>query len=93
LGERCPASDRQRIAARFWVGKKQVKLADVTVARLTGYPDGRVPPFGDTTPLPGLLDAAVWGWEAVQGGGRVDHTLLRIAPAGWRGDENKMDRG
>ena len=39
--------DRGILAARFGVGKKQIKLADAeTVLRLTGYPAGGVPPFG-----------------------------------------------
>ena len=59
-----------------------MKLADVTVARLTGYPASRVPPPGHATPLPGLLDAAMRGRAAVQGGGRDEPTLLRSAPAG-----------
>ena len=37
--------DRGILAARFGVGKKQIKLADAeTVLRLTGYPAGGVPP-------------------------------------------------
>ena len=48
------------LAARFGVGKKQVKLADTeTVLRLMGYPAGGVPPFGRPAPLPALLDRAV----------------------------------
>jgi len=74
--------DRQPIAARFGVGKKQVKLADgATVLRLTGYPAGGVPPFGHVTALPVLLDRAVLAWAVIYGGGGDDHTLLRIAPA------------
>ena len=73
--------DRGILAARFGVGKKQVKLADAeTVLRLTGYPAGGVPPFGHPAPLPSLLDRAVLAWELVYGGGGDDHTLLRVAP-------------
>ncbi len=73
--------DRSVLAARYGVGKKQVKLADAaTVLRLTGYPAGGVPPFGHPAPLPTLLDRAVMAWDVVYGGGGDDHTLLRIAP-------------
>ena len=73
--------DRGVLAAKFGVGKKQIKLADAeTVLRLTGYPAGGVPPFGHPAPLPTLLDRAVMAWTAVYGGGGDDHTLLRIAP-------------
>ncbi len=73
--------DRGVLAARYGVGKKQVKLADPeTVLRLTGYPAGGVPPFGHPAPLPTLLDRAVLAWEAIYGGGGDDRTLLRIAP-------------
>ena len=73
--------DRHLLAARFGVGKKQIKLADAeTVLRLTGYPAGGVPPFGHPAPLPTLLDRAVLAWDAVYGGGGDDHTLLRVAP-------------
>lgn len=73
--------DRGVLAARYGVGKKQVKLADAeTVLRLTGYPAGGVPPFGHPEPLPTLLDRGVAAWDAIYGGGGDDHTLLRIAP-------------
>lgn len=73
--------DKKRLAARFDVGKKQVKLASAeTVLQLTGYPVGGVPPFGHTTRLPVLLDAATRSWDVVYGGGGDDHTLLRITP-------------
>lgn len=73
--------ERGVLAARFGVGKKQVRLADAeTVLRLTGYPAGGVPPFGHPAPIPTLLDRAVAAWDAIYGGGGDDHTLLRIAP-------------
>jgi prolyl-tRNA editing enzyme YbaK/EbsC (Cys-tRNA(Pro) deacylase) len=73
--------DRGILAAKFGVGKKQIKLADAeTVLRLTGYPAGGVPPFGHPAPLPTLLDRAVLAWDVVYGGGGDDRTLLRIAP-------------
>ena len=73
--------DRGALAARFGVGKKQIKLADAeTVRRLTGYPAGGVPPFGHPAPLLTLLDHGVLAWDVVYGGGGDDRTLLRIAP-------------
>ncbi len=73
--------DRGVLAARYGVGKKQIKLADAeTVLRLTGYPAGGVPPFGHPAPLPTLLDRAVLAWDTIYGGGGDDRTLLRIAP-------------
>ena len=73
--------DRGVLAAKFNVGKKQIKLADAeTVLRLTGYPAGGVPPFGHPAPLPSLLDRAVLVWDAVYGGGGDDRTLLCVAP-------------
>jgi prolyl-tRNA editing enzyme YbaK/EbsC (Cys-tRNA(Pro) deacylase) len=73
--------DRGVLAARFGVGKKQIKLADAeTVARLTGYPVGGVPPFGHPAPLPTLLDRTVLAWDVIYGGGGDERALLRIAP-------------
>lgn len=73
--------DRGVLAARYGVGKKQIKLADAeTVLRLTGYPAGGVPPFGHPERLDTLLDRAVAAWDAIYGGGGDDHTLLRIVP-------------
>jgi len=74
--------DRAVLAARFGVGKKQVRLADAeTVLRLIGYAVGGVPPFGHVTRVTVLLDVAVQRWEVIYGGGGDDYTLLRVAPA------------
>lgn len=73
--------DRRALAARYGVGKKQIRLADAqTVQQVTGYPAGGVPPFGHLTSLPVFLDQAVMAQAIVYGGGGDDHTLLRIAP-------------
>lgn len=51
--------DDRLLAARFGVGRKQVKLADATqVLDLTGYPVGGVSPFGTPVRLPTLIDAS-----------------------------------
>jgi Cys-tRNA(Pro) deacylase len=51
--------DDRLLAARFGVGRKQVKLADAQqVLGLTGYPPGGVSPFGTPTKLPVLVDAS-----------------------------------
>jgi prolyl-tRNA editing enzyme YbaK/EbsC (Cys-tRNA(Pro) deacylase) len=74
--------DKRALAARFGVGKKQVRLADAeTVLRLTGYPVGGVPPFGHFTLLPTLIDIGMRRWSVVYAGGGDDHTLLRVTPA------------
>ena len=73
--------DRGILAARFGMGKKQIKLAHgETVLRLTGYPAGGVPPFGHPAPLLTLLDRGVLAWDVIYGGGGDDRTLLRVAP-------------
>lgn len=75
------AVDRRAIAARYGVGKKQVKLADAeTVLRVTGYPVGGVSPFGHATQPPILIDERIRGWRVVYGGGGDDRTLLRVTP-------------
>jgi Cys-tRNA(Pro) deacylase len=51
--------DDRQLAARFEVGRKQVKLADARqVLELTGYPVGGVSPFGTSSSLPVLIDAS-----------------------------------
>ena len=73
--------ERESLAGRFSVGKKQIRLADAaTVVRITGYPAGGVPPVGQATPTLTLLDKRVAAWDVVYGGGGDDHTLLRITP-------------
>lgn len=74
--------DRRSLAYRYGVGKKQVKLADPqTVARITGYPVGGVPPFGHAVSAPVFLDERIRLWDVVFGGGGDDHTLLRVPTA------------
>lgn len=58
--------DDRLIAARFGVGRKQIKMANAEqVLALTGYPVGGVSPFGLPTPLPVLLDASFQRFDVV----------------------------
>jgi Cys-tRNA(Pro) deacylase len=58
--------DDRLLAARFDVGRKQVKLADAAqVLELTGYPVGGVSPFGIPEPLPALLDDSLTRFDTV----------------------------
>jgi prolyl-tRNA editing enzyme YbaK/EbsC (Cys-tRNA(Pro) deacylase) len=67
------------IAARFDVGKRQVRIATPEqVLDWTGYPAGGVPPFGHPRPLPTWIDPAVMEQDIVYGGGGDDMVLLRI---------------
>jgi prolyl-tRNA editing enzyme YbaK/EbsC (Cys-tRNA(Pro) deacylase) len=58
--------DDRLLAARFGVGRKQVKLAGAQqVLDLTGYPVGGVSPFGITTPLPLLIDSSFARFDVI----------------------------
>ncbi len=71
--------DQRKIAARFDVGRKRVKLATPEqVLETTGYPAGAVPPFGHKTPLPTLLDPRVLEYDEVYAGGGADNALVRL---------------
>ena len=71
--------DPRKLAARFGVSRKKVKLADEQVViALTGYPPGTVPPFGHRQPFPALIDPAVGSHEIVYAGGGGITSLLRL---------------
>jgi prolyl-tRNA editing enzyme YbaK/EbsC (Cys-tRNA(Pro) deacylase) len=71
--------DPRKLAARFGVNRKKVKLADEQVViALTGYAPGTVPPFGHRQPFPALIDPAVCSHEIVYAGGGGITTLLRL---------------
>ncbi|HUF39690.1 MAG TPA: YbaK/EbsC family protein [Anaerolineales bacterium] len=73
--------DERAIAARFEVGRRQVKLAGAAdVERVTGYPVGGVPPFGHPQPVSTLIDPAVLAQPVVYGGGGDHKTLIRLSP-------------
>ncbi len=71
--------DPRKLAARFGVNRKKVRLADgETVIDLTGYAPGTVPPFGHRRALPALIDPAVCRQEIVYAGGGGIAAMLRI---------------
>lgn len=58
--------DDRLIAARFGVGRKQVKLANAhQVLELTGYPVGGVSPFGATARLRVFIDASFERFDTI----------------------------
>lgn len=71
--------DSRKLASRFGVNRKKVKLADgESVTNLTGYLPGTVPPLGHRQLLPVLMDPAVSRHEIVYAGGGGMAALLRI---------------
>jgi prolyl-tRNA editing enzyme YbaK/EbsC (Cys-tRNA(Pro) deacylase) len=71
--------DPRKLAARFGVNRKKVKLADEQVViALTGYAPGTVPPFGHRQSFPALIDPAVCDHEIVYAGGGGITALLRL---------------
>jgi len=74
--------DARRLATRFGVGRKRVKLASAERAlAITGYPVGAMPPFGHKTPLPTFVDLPVMALPLLYGGGGDRHAMLRLTPA------------
>lgn len=74
--------DPRKLASRFDVSRKKVKLADnEAVIALTGYLPGTVPPFGHRQALPALIDPGVCQHEIVYAGGGGITALLRIRSA------------
>ena len=71
--------DPRKLATRFDVNRKKVKLADGdAVLRITGYAPGTVPPVGNREKATVLMDPAVRGNEIVYAGGGGMHALLRV---------------
>ena len=71
--------DRRRIAQRFAVGRKQVRLADeFQVQSATGYPVGSVPPFGHPEPLLTIIDPGVLEHDVVYAGGGAPDHLIKV---------------
>jgi prolyl-tRNA editing enzyme YbaK/EbsC (Cys-tRNA(Pro) deacylase) len=74
--------DPRKLAARFGVSRKKVRLADgQVVVDLTGYAPGTVPPFGHRQALPALMDPAVCNHEIVYAGGGGIAAMLRVRSA------------
>ena len=74
--------DQKRIAARFGVGRKQVKLAGPEmVLTVTGYPAGTVPPFGHRQKIQTLIDPRVIEQTQIFAGGGEEDALVRLNPA------------
>ena len=73
--------DRRLLAAHFGIGRQQVKLADAkTVAAITGYAVGTVPPFGHREPIHTLIDPGVLQLPQIYAGGGGEDALLCISP-------------
>jgi Cys-tRNA(Pro) deacylase len=73
-------ADHKKLAARFEVGKKRVKLADAeTVLRVTGYEVGGVPPVGHPVRLPTLVDASLSRFETVWAAAGAHNAVFPIA--------------
>ncbi len=71
--------DDRLLAARFGVGRKQVKLASAEqVLSLTGYPVGGVSPFGLPQPLDVLVDESLCRFETVWTAGGTPSAILPI---------------
>ena len=73
-------ADHKKLAARFEVGKKRVKLADAeTVLRVTGYEVGGVSPVGHPVKLPTLVDASLSRFETVWAAAGAHNAVFPIA--------------
>ena len=73
-------ADAKRLAERFGVSKKKVKLADAeTVLRVTGYEVGGVPPVGHPGKLRTLIDASLGRYETVWAAAGTHTAVFPIA--------------
>ncbi len=73
-------ADQKKLAARFDVGKKRVRLADAqTVARVTGYEIGGVPPVGHNSALPTVVDESLGRFETVWAAAGAHNAVFPIA--------------
>lgn len=72
-------ADPRRIAARFAVGKKKVKLADAeTVRNITSYEIGGVPPLGHPVRLPTLIDDSLGRFDMVWAAAGTSNAVFPI---------------
>ncbi len=73
-------ADHKKLAARFDVGKKRVKLADAeTVLRVTGYEIGGVPPVGHHNALLTVVDESLGRFETVWAAAGAHNAVFPIA--------------
>jgi Cys-tRNA(Pro) deacylase len=73
-------ADHKKLAARFDVGKKRVKLADAeTVLRVTGYEIGGVPPVGHNKSLLTVVDESLGRFETVWAAAGAHNAVFPIA--------------
>ncbi|MFQ5578546.1 MAG: aminoacyl-tRNA deacylase [Anaerolineae bacterium] len=74
--------DARKLAARFEVGRKRVKLASAPAAlQITGFVVGSMPPFGHKMPLTTFVDPPVIALPVIFGGGGDVHAMLKLTPA------------
>ena len=75
-------ADQKKLAARFGIGKKKVRLADAkTVLRVTGYEVGGVPPVGHNEKLPTLIDESLSRFQIVWAAAGAHDAVFPIAYA------------
>jgi len=73
-------ADHKKLAARFDVGKKRVKLADAeTVLHVTGYEIGGVPPVGHNSALLTVVDESLGRFETVWAAAGAHNAVFPIA--------------
>jgi prolyl-tRNA editing enzyme YbaK/EbsC (Cys-tRNA(Pro) deacylase) len=73
-------ADQKKLAARFDVGKKRVRLADAeTVLHVTGYEIGGVPPVGHNSALPTVVDESLGRFEIVWAAAGAHNAVFPIA--------------
>jgi Cys-tRNA(Pro) deacylase len=73
-------ADHKKLAARFDVGKKRVRLADAeTVLRVTGYEIGGVPPVGHNSALLTVVDKSLGRFETVWAAAGAHNAVFPIA--------------
>ncbi|OQY26470.1 MAG: hypothetical protein B6243_14170 [Anaerolineaceae bacterium 4572_5.2] len=71
--------DSRKLAKRFEVGRKKVKLASAERAlEITGYVVGAMPPFGHKTHLSTHIDSGVTALPVIYGGGGDIYAMLEL---------------
>ncbi len=74
--------DSRKIAEYLGVGRGRIKFASVERAlQITGFVVGSMPPFGHSTRLRTLVDAAIPSLEEVYGGGGAIDAMMRLTPS------------